>query len=709
MAASSAILVENVVKTYGSKVILDELSINVERGTIYGLLGASGCGKTTLLSCIVGRKSTNSGEIWVLGGRPGEKGSGVPGPKIGYMPQELALVEEFTVKDAIYYFGTIYKMEAKDIKERFEYLSKLLELPDGSKFLKHCSGGQKRRVSFAAALVHSPELLILDEPTVGVDPILREKIWDHLKDTVNTKRTTVIITTHYIEEAKEANTVGFMRKGKIMIQETPNKLLATFQTNTLEEAFFILSQKQNDQLNNTKAIGGTDQGSTSTSVESFPANYGSKDALGISSAKERRSKKEQSVYMSGTAIDPKRMKALLSKNWTQFYRNIGGVLFLLTFPLLQMWFFANSVGTDPKHLKLGIVNNESMTTLCADFDWNSTAIQTEDYECHFRNLTCRFLTYLEHPMISKVLYKSYPEAVEGIKHGQIVGFLYIPTNFSQSFEERTRLGLNSPEWIVHYGEIRGYMDMSNRFTGAALAIKLYRLFIEFQDKLLSDCKLPQKFAHIPIDENFFFGNDHTPYTTFVTPGIALLLVFLLGSTMTSQIIVKEKIDGVWDRSIVAGVSSLEITLSHLSLQFIIMLVECAEVLLMIWLMSTYPIQGSWILFFFILYLEGVCGMTYGFFVSTFCQKLGEANIFCTGGYLPLTIICGIIWPIEAMPTILRWLSLASPCTMPILSLRNVMMKGWNLWNIQVINGIGVLLAWIVLFGIASVWCIKIRR
>lgn len=127
--------------------------------------------------------------------------------------------------------------------------------------------------------------------------------------------------------------------------------------------------------------------------------------------------------------------------------------------------------------------------------------------------------------------------------------------------------------------------------------------------------------------------------------------------MTSQIIVKEKIDGVWDRSIVAGVSSLEITLSHLSIQFIIMLVECGEVLLMIWLMSTYPIQGSWLLFFFILYLEGVCGMTYGeqfishfmlifmwkisgFFVSTFCQKLGEANIFCTGGYLPLTIICG---------------------------------------------------------------------
>ena len=174
----------------------------------YGLLGASGCGKTTLLSCIVGVKFLNDGKINVLGATPGIKGSGVPGPRIGYMPQEIALVEEFSIKEVIYYFGRIYGMTAERIRERYKLLKELLDLPPGSRQVGKCSGGQRRRVSFAAAMVHEPELLILDEPTVGLDPILREKIWEFLVETTRTSKLAVIITTHYIEEAKQANCVS---------------------------------------------------------------------------------------------------------------------------------------------------------------------------------------------------------------------------------------------------------------------------------------------------------------------------------------------------------------------------------------------------------------------------------------------------------------------------------------------------------------------
>lgn len=140
------------------------------------------------------------------------------------MPQDIALVDELTIKETIFYFGRIYGMNDDRIRERLKILQGLLELPPNDKMVVKLSGGQKRRVSFACALVHEPELVILDEPTVGLDPILREKyllckrviagielfyfrIWEFLVETTRTSKLAVIITTHYIEEARQANTV----------------------------------------------------------------------------------------------------------------------------------------------------------------------------------------------------------------------------------------------------------------------------------------------------------------------------------------------------------------------------------------------------------------------------------------------------------------------------------------------------------------------
>lgn len=208
-------------------------------------MGASGCGKTTLLSCIVGRRRLNSGEIWVLGGKPGTKGSGVPGPRIGYMPQEIALYGEFTIRETLIYFGWIYGMDTDDVDEKTDFFLKMLQLPNASRFVKNLSGGQQRRMSLAAALIHDPELLILDEPTVGVDPVLRQVIWDYLVEITKFGRSTVIITTHYIDETRQAHTIGLMRGGKFLAEESPSDLLRKYQAESLEDVFLKLSVIQN--------------------------------------------------------------------------------------------------------------------------------------------------------------------------------------------------------------------------------------------------------------------------------------------------------------------------------------------------------------------------------------------------------------------------------------------------------------------------------
>ena len=173
MAAETMISVGNVSASYGNVECLVGVNLKVDTGTICGLLGPSGCGKTTLLSCILGRKGMDSGTILVNGKPPGDRSNGLPGQLVGYMPQDISLYQEFTIGETFQFFGRLQKMKTELAKNRQKEISDMLELPDKNRRVQDMSGGQKRRLSFAIALLHCPRILILDEPTVGVDPLVR--------------------------------------------------------------------------------------------------------------------------------------------------------------------------------------------------------------------------------------------------------------------------------------------------------------------------------------------------------------------------------------------------------------------------------------------------------------------------------------------------------------------------------------------------------
>ncbi|KAK0149801.1 ABC transporter G family member 23 [Merluccius polli] len=200
-----AIRCRDVCRSYGKLKVISNMDLTVPQGQIYGLLGPSGCGKTTLLKCIVGTLKISQGHISVLGKPPAFPGHEVPGRMVGYMPQDLALYNEFTISDTLTFFGHIHGLTSKETQARMDFLVEFLDLPQKCSLVRNLSGGQRRRVSLGAALLQNPQLLILDEPTVGVDPVLRAKIWQHLVEIVKTGKVSVIITTHYIEEARQAN------------------------------------------------------------------------------------------------------------------------------------------------------------------------------------------------------------------------------------------------------------------------------------------------------------------------------------------------------------------------------------------------------------------------------------------------------------------------------------------------------------------------
>jgi len=249
----------NLTKKYRNLVAVDRLNLRIKKGEIYGLVGPNGAGKTTTIKILCGILRATSGEAYILGRRLPDKrvmerigympqetalyrGLKRVMERIGYMPQETALYRGLTVKQNIEFFGSLYGLEREMLREKVEVLLKFVELEErGDEKVMNLSGGMMRRVSLVCSLVHEPDILFLDEPTVGVDPELRASFWGYF-NRLRERGKTILITTHYMDEATRCHRVGFMREGRLIAEDTPEVLLERAGKATLEEAFLVLSE-----------------------------------------------------------------------------------------------------------------------------------------------------------------------------------------------------------------------------------------------------------------------------------------------------------------------------------------------------------------------------------------------------------------------------------------------------------------------------------
>lgn len=234
VGARTCILTRDVIRKFDDKQVLHGISLTVNQGEIFGLLGPSGSGKTTFVKLIAGIDEATSGHIEVLG---------TPMPKlsmmnrIGYMAQSDALYTELTAKENLSFFGSLFGLRGAKLHERIQAVMELVDLTAHLKRpVRTFSGGMKRRLSLAIALLHEPQVLVLDEPTVGIDPVLRKAIWDELAD-LSRQGTSIIVTTHVMDEADKCHRLGMVRDGKLIATGTPDELLRESGTETIEAAF----------------------------------------------------------------------------------------------------------------------------------------------------------------------------------------------------------------------------------------------------------------------------------------------------------------------------------------------------------------------------------------------------------------------------------------------------------------------------------------
>lgn len=238
----SAIIARDLTRMFGDFTAVDHISFEVGRGEIFGFLGANGAGKTTAIRMLTGLLLPTEGEASVAGLNVYTEPDKIK-RRIGYMSQKFSLYEDLTVRENIRLYGGIYGLTDRQIEQKTASLLKMLEMTGmRDKKIESLPLGWKQKLAFSVALIHEPDIIFLDEPTSGVDPVTRRQFWELIYRAAN-EGTTVFVTTHYMDEAEYCDRVSIMVDGRIEALDTPEQLKQQFGAESIENIFIDLAEK----------------------------------------------------------------------------------------------------------------------------------------------------------------------------------------------------------------------------------------------------------------------------------------------------------------------------------------------------------------------------------------------------------------------------------------------------------------------------------
>ena len=416
--------------------------------------------------------------------------------------------------------------------------------------------------------MHDPELIILDEPTVGVDPLLRQNIWNHLLQLAKVNNKTIIITTHYIEEARQATRVGLMRAGRLLAEDRPSTLLAKYGLNTLEDVFLRLCIKDNGS------------GKDTWQSKTTPLFY---DPV-LDPSLAPHDQRNKCAYEGSCGPSLTNLWALLIKNILKLKRNLPMLLFIFLLPAIQVVFFCVAIGQEPTGLKLGLVNHE-LSVLGLE------QCPLLPGECSYDNLGCRVFGG-GGDTVELIKYKTEEEGLVGVENGELWGLVVVQANFSDAYIGRLMTPTDMNNQTMLDGSLRVRMDMSNQQVALTLQQWILHSVDNFTSSLLQHCGHPSAVAAAPViwDEPVY-GEKEPSFTEFMAPGIIILIIYFLAVALTGEAFIMERSSGLLDRSWIAGVRPSEILLSHILVQFCVMMVQTAVTLTTILLVFEIPCRG----------------------------------------------------------------------------------------------------------------------
>ena len=702
--------VRDLTRRFGELTAVDQVSFQVNRGAIFGLLGPNGSGKSTIIRMLLGVLPPTAGQASILG-RDTYRESELIKPRIGYMSQQFSLYADLSVRENIEFYGRIYGLKQDRLEQRVRDVSALTSLAGNlAQLAGTLSGGWQRRLGLACALIHEPDLLFLDEPTAGIDPVARRQLWDLLFE-LSGQGVTLFVTTHYMDEAERCTDVGYIFLSHLLVLGKPAELKALPDVSPVGTRRYELQLphatehlgplRKLDLVRDATLFGDTvhvlvdeelaprqmleqigaggetvDVREISPSLEDVfvtltaNAQAASDHGAGRSVAPRGLSpapvappepESQRSLEMSLSAVPPRSPKsrawacggllAILVKEFFHIRRQPTTLFFMLVVPVMQTIIFGYAIDTQIEHIP----------TVVFDMDGRQYA----------RELVAAFVNTRRFEIVQSV----YDDDTfhHALKSGRAKVGVRIPPHYT----DRMVSGQQVQVQVLVDGsdsQIATTAQSTAQLLGLNLSIQMARTKAE--PLQIAPARDPMGHGALPIETRVrLLYNPDLKSAHFFVPGLVGIILQLVTLFLTSFAIVRERELGSLEQLFVTPVGRMGLLLGKLFPYALLGFLETLIVLAVMIYVFGVPINGSVMLLLMLSMLFMVCSLGLGLLVSTLAKTQLEAIQFAFVIMLPSVLLSGFVFPRSEMPLPIYVFTFGIPATYFIEILRGIVLRG----------------------------------